>query len=127
MSAEPLIETPHGRDAQESKKERLAREALERQCRLADLQWVIDDPRGRRFVRYLLVDSGVFNTSFNQNAMEFARAEGRKSYGTKLLELIEEHFPNQYLALKREVRAERDEFNRKRASDRNPKLRSDGE
>ena len=118
---------PHGRDAQESKKERLQREALEHACRLADMQWVLDDPRGRRVIRYLLNLGGVFNSPFNQNAMEFARAEGRREFGAAMLKLIEEHFPNHYLAIKRDEKAERDDINRKRAADRNPKLRSDGE
>ena len=127
MSAEPPITLPHGREAQESKKARLQREALERACRVEDLKWVLDDVRGRRVIRYLMQLGGVFETCFHQNYGEMCRAEGRKEQGAKILALIEEHFPNHYLAIKRDERDERAERNRKRAADRNPNNRSAGE
>ena len=115
---------PHGRDAQETKKQRLQREAQAEAVATTDLVWLMGTEQGRRIVRRLLDKSGVFRSSFDPNAMTMARAEGVKSYGMWLLEDIEENCTEQYLAMKREMRIDRDQSNRIRADDRNTNPRS---
>lgn len=58
--------------------------------------WVMDGPKGRRFVRQLLGRTGVFRSAFSANAMQMAAAEGNKQIGYWLLEQIERLCPADY-------------------------------
>lgn len=59
----------------------------------ADFVWLMKGQRGRRFVRRLLEQTELFNTSFNANAMLMARQEGTKQIGYWLLDQLERLCP----------------------------------
>lgn len=54
----------------------------------ADIAWLMDDKRGRRFIRGLLERAGVFRSSFSESALSTAFAEGRRNEGLRLLERV---------------------------------------
>lgn len=53
-----------------------------------DLKWLLDHPRGRRFMRRHLERTGVFRTSFSGDALSTAFREGERNIGLMLLHSI---------------------------------------
>ncbi len=53
-----------------------------------DLNWVLSDVRGRRFIWGLLEEAGVFNSSFDGTEIGTVFNEGNRAYGLKVLDLI---------------------------------------
>lgn len=53
-----------------------------------DLKFLIRHPSGRRFLRRMFIDSGVWRSSFNSDPLVMARNEGRKSYAIELFNEI---------------------------------------
>ena len=51
----------------------------------SDMRWLIDNTRGRRFLRHLLDQAGVFRLSFNGDALTTAFREGERRAGLVLL------------------------------------------
>lgn len=75
-------------DYRETERERSERAKLVKAAREAearDLRQVMGSKEGRRFVWRLLSGAGVFRLSFNQNAMQMAFNEGRRSFGNETL------------------------------------------
>lgn len=81
----------------------------------ADLAFVMDDPRGRRFVWALLGTCGIYANSFNTNFGVSAFACGRQSIGQDLLRRITIEQPRQYLQMQAEA-IERDQRDRDRVT-----------
>lgn len=57
----------------------------------ADMQWILSDPRGRRFLRRLLEHSHVWRRSFTpgiDGARHTDFKEGERSVGVHVLEMI---------------------------------------
>lgn len=53
--------------------------------RNADYQWLLDDPRGRRVLRHILLDiTGLFRSTFSTNALTMANAEGSRYVGLRI-------------------------------------------
>ena len=60
---------------------------------------VMDSPEGREAMEIILDATGVYRPSFNTNALSMAYAEGRRSVGLALINLIE---PASYQIMLRE-------------------------
>lgn len=87
--------------------EQLLREAREadRQRReiqeLSDFKSVIDTVEGRRFIRRVLAECGIHQTSFTGDALTMSFKEGRRSVGLWLQSLFFD-CPDQYIKLLKE-------------------------
>lgn len=66
------------------------------------VRWLMSSTKGRRFLWKRLERAGVFNISFNTNAMTMAFAEGNRNQGLMLLDLINRHALEQYTTMVRE-------------------------
>lgn len=71
-------------------------EAFLAQQKKDDLAWLMDDPRGRRFMWDLLGRCGVFRTSFTGNSTTFFN-EGQRNIGLSYLDEIHQDIPGKYL------------------------------
>lgn len=87
MSRTPPTPTEQAR-AEEAR--RIAAESAQAREAL-DVQEIAAMPPGRRFLRSLLVRSGVLRASFDTNAMAMAFNEGRRAFGLEVVRLIEKH------------------------------------
>jgi hypothetical protein len=56
----------------------------------ADLRVILGQPAGRRVIWRWLEDHGLYETSFDTNALTMARKEGRRSAGLKILAEVHE-------------------------------------
>jgi hypothetical protein len=66
------------------------------QLEAEDIKWLMSSKKGRRIMRRLLDRAGVWQLSFNTNALTMAFAEGRRNEGLALLARITEHCPARY-------------------------------
>ena len=84
--------TPESINASQRQKaiKRKAREEAE------DFKWLLSSRRGRRIVWRQLERTGVFRSSFNNNSMAMAFAEGQRNYGLKVLAQVHAHKPEAY-------------------------------
>jgi len=65
---------------------------LQQQQEHRDLQWLMSSEEGRRIVWRLLSTAGVFQTTFNVDAIQMAFNEGFRHYGTTMLaEILTTH------------------------------------
>lgn len=71
---------------------------------IADLQWVMADARGRRFVARLLDFAGVNRTVFNTSGSVMNLNEGRRQVGLFLTDEMLTHCPKSYFQLIHEYR-----------------------
>jgi hypothetical protein len=78
------------------------RRDLARKQEVADFQWLMADPRGRRIVWRQLAAAGVFQSSFDPTAMNMAFNEGRRSEGLRLLAQVHELGPDLYVTMMKE-------------------------
>lgn len=67
-----------------------------------DLKKVLGFPEGRRFVWELLSDSGIFHTSFSQNALTMAFNEGHREIGLGILDEINKNMPELFTQMRNE-------------------------
>lgn len=72
-----------------------------------DLKWLMKDRRGRRIVWRQLSKAGVFQSSFNTNAMTMAFSEGRRNEGLNLLSEIHRLCPKLYTTMVEEQNDDR--------------------
>lgn len=89
-----------GQDEQrdeESKRKQIAESQTEK-----DLKWLMSSPQGRRIVWRLLEQAGVFQSSFNTNALTMAHNEGRRSYGNQMLTQIMRDCPELFSPMMKE-------------------------
>ncbi len=87
--------------------EALRREEHERtrvlqQQELDDLKWLMNAKRGRRFIHRWLERAGVFQLSFNTNAMTMAFNEGRRNEGLALTNRLMAACPEQWALMMKE-------------------------
>lgn len=86
----------------------LAQEQSDERNRLAaqvegdDLNWLMSNKRGRRFVHRLLDRAGVWRSSFNTNALTMAFAEGQRNEGLRLLAQVISLAPERYAEMLKE-------------------------
>lgn len=79
-----------------SKAERELRDRLARENEKADIKWLMGFKRGRRMLWRLLDQAGVFRSSFNTNAIAMSFAEGNRSYGLRIIDIIHEQCSELY-------------------------------
>jgi hypothetical protein len=90
-------------DEFEAKNKESAKEFRKRREReIADLQQVLKQPHGRRFVYRVLCECGAFKASFTQNSMTMAFNEGKRDIGLMLLKALDEAEPQAYSQMLRE-------------------------
>lgn len=71
-----------------------------------DLKWLMGSKRGRRFMYRLLDRAGVWNLSFNTNAMTMAFNEGRRNEGLALTNKLMIACPEQWALMVKENASE---------------------
>lgn len=71
-----------------------------------DFEWLMSEKRGRRIIRNLLEEAGVWRSTFNETPTIAAFKEGRRNMGLRLLNLIEQT-PHFHLILSKESDNER--------------------
>lgn len=67
-----------------------------------DLKWLMNAKRGRRIMHRLLDRAGVFQLSFNTNAMTMAFNEGRRNEGLALTHKLMAACPAQWALMLKE-------------------------
>ena len=75
---------------------------LAAQQQATDFLWLMADKRGRRIVWRQLSDAGVFQQSFNPDAMTMAFNEGRRASGLRLLGQVHTLCPDLYTKMTKE-------------------------
>lgn len=87
--------------------ERVAEDS-ERRAELAkkqeadDLKWLMSDKRGRRIAARLIDMAGVQRPSIDQNTAAMAFKEGKRWFGTLIVEKLEQHCFDRYLDMLKE-------------------------
>jgi hypothetical protein len=76
---------------------------LARDEETADVAWLMGSAQGRRIVRRLLEQAGVFRSVWDSNAMAMSFAEGKRHTGLRLLQLVNQHCPRLYPVMMREA------------------------
>lgn len=69
---------------------------LARRIEKEDLLWLMSGKRGRRVVRRLMENAGVWRLSFNTNALQMAFNEGTRNEGLALTAKLMSYCPEQY-------------------------------
>ena len=91
---------PEDTETQEDRKARLENEV---KGEIGDIVWLMNNgKRGRRIVRRLLDQAGVYQLSYTGEALSTAFNEGRRNHGLRLMDLVTTHCPEQYVLLLRE-------------------------
>jgi hypothetical protein len=88
-------------DADEVMSKRVKELELSSEESLADLRWVMSDPRGRRFMWKLLNNTGINRLSFTGNSHTFFN-EGARNIGLQMTAILEQHLPGAYLEMLKE-------------------------
>lgn len=82
---------------------RAEQERLQNQTEIADLQWLMSDARGRRFMWRLLNSAHVFRSSFTGDALTSAFHEGERNIGLVQINAITEHCLARYIEMQKEA------------------------
>lgn len=85
-------------EAADRRKDAAARDASDKE----DVQWVMGNARGRRFLARLLADAGVFRSSMADAAERIAFNEGQRNAGLRLLSILTSAAPDEYLIMEKE-------------------------
>ena len=92
---------PDRQAARQSDEDRRARDFRDE---VDELNWVMSDPRGRRFVWRQVQRDGVYLLSFVQgDPGRVAFNEGRRSVGIALLTQVREHCPEREAEMRKEA------------------------
>ena len=88
---------------------RQSRAVQELQGEDEDIRWLMDRPRGRRIVWWLMQESGApGGDAFSTNALVMAHRTGRQAIGTKLFAMTQRICPERYQVMVKENSNERD-------------------
>lgn len=79
-----------------------ARATLIAKRNIDDIKWLMSDKRGRRIVSRLLDLAGLHRPSIDQNTASMAFKEGKRWFGTLLVEEIEKHCFDRYIEMLQE-------------------------
>lgn len=103
MSA--LDHDPTDLDGQQARQEQGVRESAEQQAQEArDYAWLMGSPAGRRILWQILSEAGVYRVSMAPDPYQTAFKEGRRDIGLRVLTRINQHAPEQFAAMQREVK-----------------------
>lgn len=98
----------HGSDTFDTQEQERAAEESARRSQLAakqevdDLKWLMSDKRGRRIASWLIDLAGVQRPSIDQNTAAMAFKEGKRWFGTLIVEKLEQHCFDRYLEMLKE-------------------------
>jgi hypothetical protein len=84
------------------REDKATRERLRAEVEELDVKWLMGSKRGRRIVRRLLEQAGVFRLSFDTNAMRMAFNEGNRNYGNRTLDQILKACPELFQVMLKE-------------------------
>ena len=79
-----------------------ARAAFIAKTNVDDIKWLMSDKRGRRIVSRLLDQAGLHRPSIDTNTASMAFKEGKRWFGTLLMEEIESHCFDRYIEMLQE-------------------------
>ena len=79
--------------------------------------FVMADPRGRRFIRWVMAVSGEDQSVSCDNALRQARLSGRRDVGLEIHNALEAALPDRWDELVKEGRSDRAELNSLRNDD----------
>nr|DAK96346.1 MAG TPA: hypothetical protein [Caudoviricetes sp.] len=65
------------------------KDSLLEEQKKADFEWLMSEKRGRRIVRHLLEDAGIWRSTFHESQSISAFNEGRRNMGLKLLSNVQ--------------------------------------
>jgi len=88
---------------EKSRQEQRQRSENERLDEQEDIRWLMNSPRGRRFMHRLLGVTGVYRCSFTGNSETFFR-EGARSVGLRFLADIQDLAPEDFVKMLTEHR-----------------------
>jgi hypothetical protein len=91
------------RGQERTRADREIRAKLLRESEESDVRWLMGTRRGRRIVWRLLDRAGVFRSTFSQNSMQMAFAEGKRDYGLGLLASVHALCADQYPVMVKEA------------------------
>lgn len=94
-----------GQDKKKANKD--LQDKLSRENEETDIKWLMGSKRGRRIVWRLLEQAGVFQLSFNTNAMQMAFNEGNRNFGNKTLSTIQASCPELFTIMLKEANNDR--------------------
>lgn len=80
-----------------------SRQKLLRDQQVADLQWLMEDARGRRIMARVLEMTGTERNSFTGSSTTFYN-EGRRSVGVELEAEVRDHAFDNYITMLQEQR-----------------------
>lgn len=87
-------------NAQEAARESQDRERKQsKDTEESDFKWLMKSKRGRRIVWRVLDQCGVFRMSFNTNAMQMSFNEGNRNTGNRLLSMITNTAPDDFVLM----------------------------
>lgn len=69
---------------------------------ISDMQWLMGDVRGRRFVYRLLEQAGIYRLTHTGEAISSAFNEGMRSAGLRLMNELLQHCPKRLFEMQRE-------------------------
>lgn len=70
----------------------------------ADIEWLMSQRTGRRFIHRLLERSGVFHSTFDESPGRTAFAEGARSIGLQYLQMVQTVGLDEYVSMLKEAR-----------------------
>jgi hypothetical protein len=94
-----------GQDKKKANKD--LQDKLSRENEETDIKWLMGSKRGRRIIWRLLEQAGVFQLSFNTNAMQMAFNEGNRNFGNKTLSMIQASCPELFTIMLKEANNDR--------------------
>ncbi|MBS0323583.1 MAG: endopeptidase [Proteobacteria bacterium] len=90
------------RGQEQAREEAQQRNKLAEKTEAEDIKWQMANKRGRRIVYRLLERAGIWQSSFNTNAMQMAFNEGRRNEGLALLAKLMAYCPELYAVMLKE-------------------------
>lgn len=90
------------REQERAEAERATREEYDRLDRVNEIKWIMGNEIGRRFMWRILEQAGVFRSTFSNDALTMAFAEGNRNEGLRQLAMIHEVCPEMYPVMLKE-------------------------
>lgn len=87
---------------QHAQDEKAEKAKLRMRNEIDDLKWVMSNKRGRRHIHGILERAGVWQLSFNTNALTMAFNEGRRNEGLALLAKVTTYCTDLYTLMLKE-------------------------
>lgn len=91
-----------------AREEAAKKASLARNVAIGDMRWVMSNKRGRRFMRELLEQAGVFRLSFTPDPHVTSFNEGQRNLGLSVLAQLTENAPESYALMLSEHHARSD-------------------